>query len=274
MTDYDQHKTQTNALATSNIQGLGMDQHQQEPRWPQNESNNDVRPSRIVSSTGSLREREGERSSGGGLAQHHLPPSFLIDSALIHQLSGAPLQQYSSLQRAQPMHSNPLRYLNMGNSLPFGQLQQRQPPSAQHSALLHGAGNGVSHLLEELGVQHLVEQERQNLLAQSTRMRQDIPEGGLSGDVGSAHSILWPPAGSTDATQAEAESLAGKSPKKKEVKPPPIPRPSRLPCRARGMPEDHDYNVSRMLLSLVVQTLHFSHACPSHPPCFQITLHF
>jgi hypothetical protein len=270
--DDNQHKTSKthgNAIATSNFQGVGMmnriDQDQQ-PRRSIDEPNNDVRPSGVVSSTGSFRVREGERSSGGGLAQQHLPPSFLIDSALIHQLSGAPLQQYTSLPRVPPMHSNPLRYLNMGNSLPFGRLQQGQPPSAQHPALLHGAGSGVSHLLEELGVQHLVEQERQNLLSQSTLMRQDIPERGLSGDVGSAHSMLWPQAGSTDATKAKAEDLAGKSSKKKEVKSPPIPRPSRLPCRARGMPEDHDYNVSRILLSFVLQALHFSHSCPSHPP--------
>jgi hypothetical protein len=269
-----------------------IDQDQEQPRRSQDESNTDVRPSGVASGTGSFREREGERSSGGGglAQQQHLPQhSFLIDSALIHQLSGAPplLQQYSSLQQrvVQPMHSDPLRYLNnMGNSaLPFGRLQQGQLPSAQHPTLLHG-GSGVSHLLEELGVQHLVEQERQHLLAQqSTLVRQDIPaEGDLSGDVGSAHSRLWSQAGSTDpTTTAEAEGLAaaGKSSKKKQgVKkpPPPIPRPSRLPCRARGMPEDHDYNVSRMLLSLVAHVaLHFSHACPSHPPCFRITmLHF
>jgi hypothetical protein len=274
--------THANFIATPNIQGVGMmnriDQEKQ-PRRPQDEPNNDVRPSGVVSSAGSFREREGERSSGGGLAQQHLPPSFLIDSALMQQLSGAPLQQYSSLQQRvqQPMHSNPLRYLNMGNSLPFGRLQQgQQPPSsAQHPALLQG-GSGVSHLLEELGVQHLVEQERQHLLAQSTLMRQDIPEGGLSGDVGSAHSRLWSRAGSTDAIKEKSEGLAGQSSKKKEVKPPPIPRPSRLPCRARGMPEDHDYNVSRMLLSLLlVQSGTPLQTCMSFSPTlFRIILHF
>jgi hypothetical protein len=151
--------------------------------------------------------------------------------------------------------------------------------------------DGVNNLLEELGVQrlaererqigvqqHLVEQERQHLLAQSTLMRQDIPEGGgllLRGRpvpvVGPAHHHSrpgpWPhhvtvTGGGVSTTKstnkAEAhhqgaglhqfqfQSLARKSSsKKKELKPPPIRRPSRLPCRARGMPVAHDYNVCK-----------------------------
>ena len=174
--------------------------------------------------------------------------SFLLDPTLLQQLSATgPLHQ----QQASILQSNPLLYLGLGSATHLSRLQQGQAATAsllqlasagQRSSQQGAALTGINQILEELGVQRLAEQDRQNLMVQSTLMRRERNDVRPDSSAPSPPSRLWSQVAKSDtAVASKGTSTAGKASKDKGGKN--APRPSRLPCRARGMPEDHDYNV-------------------------------